>query len=150
VVFALGRRVVEAEPAPEGVQVSLDDGSQRSVDHVVLGTGFDIDVSSYAFLSEEIAARLDLVGGYPRLGPGLESNVPGLHFTGAAASLSFGPITRFVVGTWYAAPALAERVVGRRRRKLRLSYRPRWGGGADRRRGEGKRPRPKREAGASS
>ena len=47
------------------------------------------------------------------LGPGLESSVPGLHFLGAAAAYSFGPINRFVVGTWYSAPAGAGRVAGR-------------------------------------
>ena len=126
VTFTLDRRIVGAEPEGSGVRVRLDDGSARSVDHIVLGTGFRIDAGSYPFLSERLVSKLDLVAGYPRLGPGLESSVPGLHFTGAPASLSFGPITRFVVGTWYAAPALTERVVGKRRRKPRLSYRPRW------------------------
>jgi thioredoxin reductase/predicted ATP-grasp superfamily ATP-dependent carboligase len=126
VTFTLGRRIVDAEPAGSGVRIRLDDGSVRSVDHVVLGTGFRVDAASYPFLSKKLVSQLDLAGGYPRLGPGLESSVPGLHFTGATASLSFGPITRFVVGTWYAAPALTERVVGKPRHKLRLSYRPRW------------------------
>jgi predicted ATP-grasp superfamily ATP-dependent carboligase len=128
--FTLDRRIVEAEPQGGGVWVRLDDGSTRSVDHVVLGTGFEINVASYPFLSTELVSRLELDRGYPRLGPGLESSVPGLHFTGALASHSFGPITRFVVGTWYAAPALTERVVGKRRHKVRLSYRPRWRSGA--------------------
>jgi cation diffusion facilitator CzcD-associated flavoprotein CzcO/predicted ATP-grasp superfamily ATP-dependent carboligase len=126
VTFTLDRRIVDAEPAGSGVRIRLDDGSVRAVDHIVLGTGFRIDAGSYPFLSEGLVSQLDLIGGYPRLGPGLESSVPGLHFTGAPASLSFGPITRFVVGTWYAAPALVERVVGKPRHKLRLSYRPRW------------------------
>jgi FAD-dependent urate hydroxylase len=133
--FTLDRRIVGAEPEGSGVRVRLDDGSARSVDHIVLGTGFRIDAGSYPFLSEQLVSQLNLVAGYPRLGPGLESSVPGLHFTGAPASLSFGPITRFVVGTWYAAPALTERVVGTRRHKVRLSYRPRWHFGA-----EGSRP----------
>jgi len=127
VPFTLERRVVDAEPAGSGVRVRMDDGSVRSVDHVVLGTGFGVDVASYPFFSEELVSRLELAGGYPRLGPGLESSVPGLHFLGAPASLSFGPIMRFVVGTWYAAPALTERVVGGRRRLVRLSYKPRVG-----------------------
>ena len=126
VTFTLDRRIVGADTEGSGVRVRLDDGSARSVDHIVLGTGFRIDAGSYPFLSERLVSKLDLVAGYPRLGPGLESSVPGLHFTGAPASLSFGPITRFVVGTWYAAPALTERVVGKRRHKPRLSYRPRW------------------------
>jgi FAD-dependent urate hydroxylase len=131
VPFTLDRRIVDAEPAGSGVRIRLDDGSKRSVDHVVLGTGFRVDAGSYPFLSDELRSRLELAGGYPRLGPGLESSVSGLHFTGATAALSFGPITRFVVGTWYAAPALTERIVGKRRHKVRLSYRPRWRSGAE-------------------
>jgi predicted ATP-grasp superfamily ATP-dependent carboligase len=131
VPFTLDRRIVDAKPAGSGVRVRLDDGSTRSVDHVVLGTGFRVDAGSYPFLSDELRSRLELARGYPRLGPGLESSVSGLHFTGATAALSFGPITRFVVGTWYAAPALTERVVGKRRHKVRLSYRPRWHSGAE-------------------
>jgi hypothetical protein len=61
------------------------------------------------------------------LGPGLESSIPGLHFVGTAAAMSFGPINRFVVGSWYAAPVIARAASGKRQRPLRLSYRPRRG-----------------------
>jgi cation diffusion facilitator CzcD-associated flavoprotein CzcO len=121
----VGRTVMSAEAGQDGIKVALDDGSERSVDHVVLGTGFRVDVASYPFLSECLLSGLEVSDGFPVLGPGLESSVPGLHFTGAPAALSFGPIMRFVVGTWYAAPALTEGVTGRRRRPIRFSYPPR-------------------------
>jgi FAD-dependent urate hydroxylase len=123
--LTLQRTVVGAEAAGDGVRVELDDGSIRSVDHVILATGFNVDVASCPFLSPPLLASLERANGYPVLGPGLESSVPGLHFMGAPASHSFGPIMRFVVGTWYAAPALTERITRRPRRPLRLSYRPR-------------------------
>jgi hypothetical protein len=56
------------------------------------------------------------------LGPGLESSVPGLHFMGAPAARSFGPIMRFVVGTWYSAPALARRAAGRCQPPISFSF----------------------------
>jgi hypothetical protein len=56
------------------------------------------------------------------LGPGLESSVPGLHFMGAPAARSFGPIMRFVVGTWYSAPAVARRAAGRRQPPISFSF----------------------------
>lgn len=37
---------------------------------------------------------------------------PGPHFAGASATLSFGPLMRFVVGTWHAAPAVARSALG--------------------------------------
>jgi len=48
--------------------------------------------------------------GYPELGTGFESSVPGLHFIGAAAAMSFGPVMRFVSGTGYTARALTHYV----------------------------------------
>jgi hypothetical protein len=109
--------------APDGrLGLTLSDGSRREVDHLVVATGFDIDVRRYPFLDAGLAAAISVRSGYPVLGPGLESSVPGLHFLGAAAALSFGPVMRFVTGSWYAAPSLASRVLGRRQRPLRWSF----------------------------
>jgi hypothetical protein len=90
----------------EGVSVTTSDGRRRAVDHVLLGTGYRVDVARYRFLSTDLARRIDQVDGYPLLGRGLESSVPGLHFLGAPAAWSFGPLMRFVSGTWYASRAL--------------------------------------------
>ena len=125
VPMILGRAVAEAAPAGTGVKVTLDDGTVRQPDHVLLATGFRVDVAGYPFLSPQLVRDLDLLGGYPLLGPGLESSVPGLHFVGAPATLSFGPLMRFVVGTWHAAPAVARSVLGQRQRMVPLSYKPR-------------------------
>ena len=89
---------------------------------MLLGTGYKIDVRRYPFLARELAAELKLADGYPVLGPGLESSVGGLHFMGAAAAHSFGPIMRFVAGTWYAAPAVAGRAAHRRQPPIRFSF----------------------------
>lgn len=120
-----GRAVAEATPSETGVRIVLDDGTVRDPDHVLLGTGYAVDVTRYPFLSPALVGDLDVVGGYPAMRPGFESSVPGLHFVGAAGTLSFGPVMRFVVGTWYAAPALARNILGRRQRMVRLSYKPR-------------------------
>jgi hypothetical protein len=111
-----------AEQANGGVCVKLDDGSTRTAEHLLLGTGYVIDLARDPFLDPGLAAEIDVVNGYPVLGPGLESSVPGLHFMGAPAAFSFGPIMRFVVGTWYAAPALTRRVLGRPQPPLRFSF----------------------------
>ncbi len=122
VTISYGRQVIAAEEVDGEVTLDVDDGSQRIVDHVLLGTGYKIDVRRYPFLAPELAAELQLADGYPVLGPGLESSVAGLHFMGAPAAYSFGPIMRFVVGTWYAAPALTRRAAGRRQPPISFSF----------------------------
>jgi len=125
--MTMNRHIKSAEARNGTVRISLDDGSEREVDHAILATGWRIDVARYPFLDRSIVERLEVRNGYPVLGPGLESSIPGLHFVGTAAAMSFGPINRFVVGTWYAAPVVARTASGKRQRPLRLSYRPRRG-----------------------
>lgn len=114
--------VIRAARSNGHLRLSLSDGSERDVDHVLLGTGYQVDVGRYPFLSDEIVRGLRLRDGHPELGAGLESRVPGLHFVGAPAGRSFGPIMRFVVGSWYAAPTVASRIAGTRPRLLRRAF----------------------------
>ena len=114
--------IVRAEEDGAALELRLSDGSRRLVDHLLLGTGYRFDVARYPFLSGELLSKLRRSAGYPVLGPGLESSVSGLHFVGAPAAWSFGPVMRFVVGTWYAAPAVARRVLERRQPPLRFAF----------------------------
>lgn len=106
VPILLGRNVTEAAERGGKVRARLDDGSERVVDHLLLGTGYRVDIARYGFWAPELLARIEHVRGYPTLGPGLETSVPGLHIVGAPAARSFGPIMQFVSGTRYASPAL--------------------------------------------
>lgn len=106
VPITTGRSVVEAVASQGSVRATLDDGSARVADHVMLGTGFRIDVAAYSFLAPALRMSLRRAGGYPILGRGLESSIAGLHFLGAPAAWSFGPTMRFVSGSWYAAHQL--------------------------------------------
>jgi hypothetical protein len=72
----------------------------------MLATGYKVDVSRYGFLSTGLLKQLGLSDGYPELSAGFESSVPGLHFVGAPAARSFGPLCRFVSGTRFTARAL--------------------------------------------
>jgi hypothetical protein len=94
--------------------MKLDDGSSRSVDHVLLGTGYSVDISKYRFLAPQLIEEIDLMDGYPRLRAGFGSSVPGLHFIGATAARSFGPLLYFVAGTEFASRELAAHLVPNR------------------------------------
>jgi hypothetical protein len=97
------------------VSLRLDDGATLEVDHVVLATGYRVDISKYRMLAPELLHRVDCADGSPVLSAGFESSLPGLHFVGSSAVMSFGPLMRFVAGTGYAAPALTRAVVAARR-----------------------------------
>jgi FAD-dependent urate hydroxylase len=113
VPIRLGREIRAARPAGGKLRVQLDGGETRTVDHLLYGTGYRVDIGRYRFLARELVDAIRQVNGYPILGPGLESSVPRLHILGAPAAWSFGPIMRFVSGSWYASRSLSRSVTGR-------------------------------------
>ena len=113
VPITAGRQATSASPQGDKLLVKFDDGSERLVDHVLMATGYQVDISRYGFLAPELVSAVRKTNGYPLLSRGLESSVPGLHFLGAPAAESFGPVVRFVSGTTFAAGALARYVKGK-------------------------------------
>jgi pyridine nucleotide-disulfide oxidoreductase len=113
VPMKLGRSIVSVASVGERIRVKLDDGGERMVDHVFLGTGYRVDVSKYDFLAPGLANSISRFQGYPRLGEGFETSVPGLHILGAPAVWSFGALNQFVVGTHYASRKLLRFVAGK-------------------------------------
>jgi thioredoxin reductase len=103
-----GCQAVAAAEKGGKVQLQMNDGSERSFDHILLGTGYKIDIARYSFLSAKMLNTVRTVNGYPLLNAGFESSLPGLFFVGATATHSFGPLCRFVQGTHYTAAALAR------------------------------------------
>jgi hypothetical protein len=110
VPITLGRSVVSAAVAGSRLQLRLNDGTERLVDHALLATGFRVDVSRYPFLAQSLLTQLETVDGFPVLHGGLESTVPGLHFFGKPAAWSFGPLLGFVSGAEFASRELIRSV----------------------------------------
>jgi cation diffusion facilitator CzcD-associated flavoprotein CzcO len=108
-----GRVIISANAVGQQVRLRLDDGSERCVNHALLATGYRVDISRCAFLAPDLLRSLRLVDGYPELTDGFEASLPGLHFLGASAAGTFGPLMRFVAGTGYAASALTHCILGR-------------------------------------
>jgi hypothetical protein len=107
-----GRVIISANPIGQQVRLRLDDGTERCADHILLATGYHVDISRCAFLAPDLVRSLRLVDGYPELTAGFEASLPGLHFLGAPAARTFGPLMRFVAGTKYAARALTRCIMG--------------------------------------
>jgi FAD-dependent urate hydroxylase len=119
-----GATVTDARERGGRVELAFAGGDRTTADHVLLGTGYRVDVARYPFLGAADVAELRRVAGAPVLGPGLESSIPGLHFLGAPAAWSFGPLMRFVSGSWYASDALTRTVTARPRRAPRAAPSP--------------------------
>jgi FAD-dependent urate hydroxylase len=106
-----GRSIKSATLRGGKVHLRLDDGSSREVDHVYQGTGYRVDISRYPFLPAELVGNVAQANGFPKVGPGFESSIPGLHFLGAPSAWNFGPLMFFVCGTDFAARTLARHII---------------------------------------
>jgi len=115
VQLTTGRFVTQANCGKDEIELKLDDGSRRRVDHVLLGTGYTVDIGRYRFLSAGVLRQVSVMDGYPRLRSGFASSVSGLHFTGATAARTFGPLLYFVAGTEFASRELTTRIEKTRR-----------------------------------
>jgi hypothetical protein len=111
VKITTGHSVVAAKELDGEVQLILDNGIEKRVDHVLLGTGYSVDISKYSFLSPELVRDIRQLNGYPDVAAGFSSSVPGLHFIGATGARNFGPLLYFVAGTEFASKELTRYVV---------------------------------------
>ena len=110
-----GRTIFAARQVDKQVSLTLDTTS-KNFDHVMLATGYRVDVDKMAMLEPKLREKIARHDGLPILSGGLESNVPGLHFIGASAVASFGPLLRFICGAGFAARRVtraASRAMGR-------------------------------------
>lgn len=108
VKISTGRSVASAKEVGDEVELKLDDGTERRVNHVLMATGYRVDMARYKFLSPELLSEIRQLDGYPAVTAGLNASVPGLHFTGAPAARNFGPLLYFVTGTEFASKELAS------------------------------------------
>ena len=97
-----GRRILDAQRIGDQVALTLDNGTRR-YDHVLCATGYRTDVAKMSVLDPILRARIERHGGLPILSNGFQSSVPGLHFVGASAVGSYGPLLRFIAGAGFAA-----------------------------------------------
>jgi thioredoxin reductase len=105
-------RIDRAQVQGQGVRLHLSDGTTREVDHLFLGTGYQPDIHKLALIDPALRAQVQASNGYPALNKWFETSVPRLHFAGALAGDTFGPICRFVAGAKMPARAITQQAVG--------------------------------------
>lgn len=108
----IGVDIVSARPTGGKLYLELSDGTNRTVDHLIAGTGYRPHLDRHAFIAPELRAEVQTVDGFPELAPWFESSVPNLYFAGAIASHNFGPLCRFVSGTGSTARQIARHLAG--------------------------------------
>ncbi len=113
VAVEAGRAIAGARQHGTGITLELDNGT-RDFDHVLLATGYRIDIARLGILAAALLGAIATDDGSPVLGRGYESCVPGLHFVGSAAVRSFGPLLRFVWGAGYAARTVTRYICANR------------------------------------
>jgi hypothetical protein len=106
-----GCRILAARRDGDRIELTLDNATRR-VDHVLLATGYRIDVDRMAMLDLRLRSRVARHGGLPNLSAGFESSVAGLHFVGSFAVASFGPLLRFIAGAGFAARRITRSAIG--------------------------------------
>jgi hypothetical protein len=103
-----------------GNQVGLElTGGPRVYDHVLLATGYRVDITRPGLLSPHLTRRIVGARSAPVLRQGFESTVPGLHFVGLSAVKSYGALMSVVAGAGYAARSLTRFVLAQRARQQR-------------------------------
>jgi thioredoxin reductase len=104
----LETNIAQANEVNGRTKVRLQTTSDRTernmtVDHVIAGSGYDINVERLTFLSPELRSAIECHSGGPKLNSTFLASIPGLYFIGPLSHISFGPLFRFVVGAEYTA-----------------------------------------------
>lgn len=108
-----GSTLVRCELFPNGELCAwLDHGEVLHVDHIILATGYRVDVHRVSYLSAAgLAQELQVSDGYPIRDEGFQSSIPGLFFAGALSMQDFGPFFGFVRGCTVTARILVDRLI---------------------------------------
>jgi cation diffusion facilitator CzcD-associated flavoprotein CzcO len=112
-----GRTVQQAREENNSVVLTLSDGQTLQGDHLLLATGYRVDVQKLPMLHPSLVDCIQTYQGAPILTHQFESSVPGLYFIGISSLSSCGPLYRFVVGTASAARQVARSISYRVRRE---------------------------------
>jgi len=108
------QQVQKVKEADDGVMLSLSNDEKLKADHVILGTGYRMDIKKLPMLSSSLVAEMQTYHSTPILNTWFESSIPGLYFLGFSSLTSSGPLYRFVVGT----DAAARRIAGAVKRQV--------------------------------
>jgi len=95
------------------LEITLTNGATFIVDHIVLATGYKVEISKVPLLAAgNILKQLETRNGFPVLDDHFETSVPGLFITSMPATQDFGPFFGFTISVRTAAKLICGRVGG--------------------------------------
>lgn len=100
----------QVKKVDDGVMLTLSNGKTLKADHMILGTGYRLDIGKLPMLRSSLVSEVQTYHNAPILNSRFESSVPGLYFVGFSSVTSCGPLYRFVLGTQAAARRVASSV----------------------------------------
>lgn len=103
-------RIADCRLRPDAsLQAHLSDGSYIVVDHVILATGYSMDLERVDCLANSpLLPRIEVDQDYPRLDAHFQCSQPGLFFAGFPTTRAFGPFFGFLVGASVTARLLGD------------------------------------------
>lgn len=106
-------QVTSCDELPSGeLEVKLDNGQGLTVDHIILATGYKVQIDQVPFLGRgELLDELHIHNGYPVLDEHFQTNIPGLYFTSMAATQDFGPFFAFTISVRTSAKLIGQAIV---------------------------------------
>lgn len=109
-----GHTVLKMEAVDGKVDAIISDGAKVRVDHVILATGYKVDINKLPMIHPSLLAEIETDRKVPVLSHRFESSVRGLYFVGLTSYRAFGPLYRFVVGCKATARRVASSVARER------------------------------------
>ena len=100
---------------PKGeLRVGLSSGETVEVDHVILATGYKVDMGRVPMLAAgNMLSRLTTSNGFPVLDEHFQSSMPGLYLTSMCAVQDFGSFFAFTSSVRVSARLIGESLRGR-------------------------------------
>jgi cation diffusion facilitator CzcD-associated flavoprotein CzcO len=119
-----GQTLATLEVADGQVAATLSDGARVSAHHILLATGYKVDINTLTMMHPSLRAEIATDRAIPVLSHWFESSVPGLYFVGLTSLRAFGPLYRFVAGCGAAARRVASSVARHQVGRSRAAPRP--------------------------
>ena len=105
-------QIIACDELPSGeLVVTLDSRDVLTVDHVILATGYKVQIDHVPFLAQgNILDTLATRNGYPILDEHFQANIPGLFITSMPATRDFGLFFAFTVSVRTSAKIIGHAI----------------------------------------